>query len=326
MNVTYSKAIGDALKEEMRRDSKVLLYGEDVAQFGNIFGITRGMLEEFGPKRVRNTPITETAIIGSAIGAAETGLRPVVELMYSDFTLVAFSEIFHCVAKWRYVHGPEYKLPLVIRSASGSSNGAGAEHSNTVESLFMHSPGLTIITPSCPYDAKGLLKSAIRSDNPVLFCEPKLLYQTKQEIPDEVYNSDYTIPIGAADVKREGSDVTLVAVGLMVPRALAAAEKLAAEGISVEVIDPRTIAPLDKDTIFNSIRKTHLAAVVEESNKTAGIGAELAALFQEELYDELDGPVARIAALDVPMPYNMSMEHYSIPNVERICATIRGMV
>jgi acetoin:2,6-dichlorophenolindophenol oxidoreductase subunit beta len=326
MNVTYSKAIGDALKEEMRRDGKVLLYGEDVAQFGNIFGITRGMLEEFGPKRVRNTPITETAIIGSAIGAAETGLRPVVELMYSDFTLVAFSEIFHCVAKWRYVHGPEYKLPLVIRSASGSSNGAGAEHSNTVESLFMHSPGLTIITPSCPYDAKGLLKSAIRSDNPVLFCEPKLLYQTKQDIPDDVYNSDYTIPIGVADVKREGTDVTLVAVGLMVPRALAAAEKLAAEGISVEVIDPRTIAPLDKETIFNSIRKTHLAAVVEESNKTAGIGAELAALFQEELYDELDGPVARIAALDVPMPYNMAMEKYSIPDVERICTTIRGMM
>ena len=326
MNVTYSKAIGDALKGEMRRDGKVLLYGEDVAQFGNIFGITRGMLEEFGPKRVRNTPITETAIIGSAIGAAETGLRPVVELMYSDFTLVAFSEIFHCVAKWRYVHGPEYKLPLVIRSASGSSNGAGAEHSNTVESLFMHSPGLTIITPSCPYDAKGLLKSAIRSDNPVLFCEPKLLYQTKQDIPDDVYNSDYTIPIGVADVKREGTDVTLVAVGLMVPRALAAAEKLAAEGISVEVIDPRTIAPLDKETIFNSIRKTHLAAVVEESNKTAGIGAELAALFQEELYDELDGPVARIAALDVPMPYNMAMEKYSIPDVERICTTIRGMM
>lgn len=326
MNVTYSKAIGDALKEEMRRDGKVLIYGEDVAQFGNIFGITRGMLEEFGPKRVRNTPITETAIIGSAIGAAETGLRPVVELMYSDFTLVAFSEIFHCVAKWRYVHGPEYKLPLVIRSASGSSNGAGAEHSNTVESLFMHSPGLTIITPSCPYDAKGLLKSAIRSDNPVLFCEPKLLYQTKQDIPDDVYNSDYTIPIGVADVKREGTDVTLVAVGLMVPRALAAAEKLAAEGISVEVIDPRTIAPLDKETIFNSIRKTHLAAVVEESNKTAGIGAELAALFQEELYDELDGPVARIAALDVPMPYNMAMEKYSIPDVERICTTIRGMM
>lgn len=326
MIVTYGKAIGDALKEEMRRDKKVLIYGEDVAEFGNIFGLTRGMLEEFGPKRVRNTPITETAIIGSAIGAAETGLRPVVELMYSDFTLVAFSEIFHCVSKWRYMHGPEYKLPLVIRNASGSSNGAGAEHSNTVESLFMHAPGLTIITPSCAYDAKGLLKSAIRSDNPVLFCEPKLLYQTKQEIPDEVYNSDYTIPIGLADVKREGTDLTLVAVGLMVPRALAAAETLAAEGISVEVIDPRTLAPLDTETIYNSIRKTHKAAVVEESNKTAGIGAELAARFQEELYDELDGPVTRIAALDVPMPYNMAMEHYSIPDVERICAAVRAML
>lgn len=326
MIVTYGKAIGDALKEEMRRDKKMLIYGEDVAEFGNIFGLTRGMLEEFGPKRVRNTPITETAIIGSAIGAAETGLRPVVELMYSDFTMVAFSEIFHCVAKWRYMHGPEYKLPLVIRNASGSSNGAGAEHSNTVESLFMHSPGLTIITPSCAYDAKGLLKSAIRSDNPVLFCEPKLLYQSKQEIPEEVYNRDYTIPIGLADVKREGSDVTLVAVGLMVPRALAAAEQLAAEGISVEVIDPRTLAPLDTETIYHSIRKTHKVAIVEESNKTAGIGAELAARFQEEMYDELDGPVMRIAALDVPMPYNMTMERYSIPDAGRICQTIRAML
>lgn len=326
MIVTYGKAIGDALKEEMRRDKKMLIYGEDVAEFGNIFGLTRGMLEEFGPKRVRNTPITETAIIGSAIGAAETGLRPVVELMYSDFTMVAFSEIFHCVAKWRYMHGPEYKLPLVIRNASGSSNGAGAEHSNTVESLFMHSPGLTIITPSCAYDAKGLLKSAIRSDNPVLFCEPKLLYQSKQEIPEEVYNRDYTIPIGLADVKREGSDVTLVAVGLMVPRALAAAEQLAAEGISVEVIDPRTLAPLDTETIYHSIRKTHKVAIVEESNKTAGIGAELAARFQEEMYDELDGPVIRIAALDVPMPYNMTMERYSIPDAGRICQTIRAML
>lgn len=326
MIVTYGKAIGDALKEEMRRDKKMLIYGEDVAEFGNIFGLSRGMLEEFGPKRVRNTPITETAIIGSAIGAAETGLRPVVELMYSDFTMVAFSEIFHCVAKWRYMHGPEYKLPLVIRNASGSSNGAGAEHSNTVESLFMHSPGLTIITPSCAYDAKGLLKSAIRSDNPVLFCEPKLLYQSKQEIPEEVYNSDYTIPIGLADVKQEGSDVTLVAVGLMVPRALAAAEQLAAEGISVEVIDPRTLAPLDTETIYHSIRKTHKVAIVEESNKTAGIGAELAARFQEEMYDELDGPVMRIAALDVPMPYNMTMERYSIPDAGRICQTIRAML
>ena len=326
MKVTYAKAIGDALKEEMRRDGRVIVFGEDVAEFGNIFGITRGMLEEFGPKRIRNTPIAETAIIGSAIGAAETGMRPCVELMYSDFTLVAFSEIFHCVAKWRYMHGPEYKLPLVIRNASGSSNGAGSEHSNCVESLFMHSPGLTIVTPSCAYDAKGLLKSAIRSDNPVLFCEPKLLYQTKQEIDDEVYNSDYTIPLGLAAVKRPGTDVTLIAIGLMVPRALAAAEKLAEEGIQVEVIDPRTIAPLDKETIYQSIRKTHRAAIVEESNKTAGIGAEFAALFQEELYDELDGPVVRIAALDVPIPYNIPMEKFSIPDAEDICRAIRSML
>ncbi len=325
MFVTYGKAISDALKEEMRRDENVLIYGEDVAQFGNIFGLTRGMYEEFGSQRVRNTPISETAIIGSAIGAAETGLRPCVELMYSDFTLVAFSEIFHCVAKWRYMHGPEYKLPLVIRNASGSSNGAGSEHSNTVESLFMHAPGLVIVTPSCAYDAKGLLKSAIRSDDPVLFCEPKLLYQSKQEIPEDVYNSDYTIPLGLADVKREGRDVTLVAIGLMVPRALQAAEMLAKEGIEVEVVDPRTIAPLDKETIFASIRKTHRAAVVEESNKTAGIGAEFAAMFQEELYDELDGPIVRIAALDVPMPYNIPMEHYAIPDAEDICKAIRGM-
>lgn len=326
MKVTYGKAISDALREEMRRDDKIVIFGEDVAQFGNIFGLTRGFLEEFGPKRIRNTPITETAIIGAAIGAAETGLRPVAELMYSDFALAAFTEIFHCVAKWRYMNGPEFKIPLVIRNASGSSNGAGCEHSNTVESLLMHAPGLTIVTPSCAYDAKGLLKSAIRSENPVFFCEPKLLYQSKQEIPDEIYNSDYTIPLGLADVKREGTDVTLVAIGLMVPRALEAAEKLAAEGISVEVVDPRTIAPLDKETIYNSIRKTHRVAIVEESNKTAGIGAELAAAFQEEMYDELDGPIARIAALDVPMPYNITMEHYCIPDVEDICKAVRAML
>lgn len=325
MKVQYSKAVGDALKEEMRRDDRIVMIGEDIAEFGNIFGITRGMLEEFGPKRVRNTPIIEHAIASSAVGAAVTGLRPVFELMYSDFILCSFTEVFHLVAKWRYMHGPKFKLPLVIRCASGAANGAGAEHSNPVESLLMHAAGLTIITPSCAYDAKGLLKSAIRSDNPVIFLEPKQLYQSKQEIEDDVYNSAYTIPIGLADVKREGTDVTLVAVGLMVPRALKAAETLAAEGISVEVIDPRTIAPLDTETIYNSIRKTHRAAVVEEGNKTAGLGAELAARFQEDLYYELDGPVARIAALDVPMPYNPNMERYSIPDADNIVESIRAM-
>lgn len=322
MQKTYLQAIGDALKEEMRRDDKILIFGEDVAEFGNIFGVTRGMLEEFGPQRVRNTSISETAIIGTALGAAVTGLRPVAELMYADFTMVAFSELFHCVPKWRFMNGGEYKMPLVVRCAMGSSFGAGSEHSNCVESLFMHSPGMTIICPTTPYDAKGLLKSAIRSDNPILFCEHKQLYQTKGEVPEE----DYTIPIGVADVKKEGKDVTVIAVGLMVRRALEAAELLEKEGISVEVIDPRTLVPFDKETVFNSIRKTHHVVIAEESNKTAGIGAELAAMLQEEMYDELDGPISRVAALDIPMPYNITLEKHVIPDAADIAKAVRAQV
>ena len=322
MQMTYLQAIGDALKEEMRRDDKILIFGEDVAEFGNIFGVTRGMLEEFGPQRVRNTSISETAIVGAALGAAVTGLRPVAELMYADFTMVAFSELFHCVPKWRFMNGAEYKMPLVVRCAMGSSFGAGSEHSNCVESLFMHSPGMTIICPTTPADAKGLLKSAIRSDNPILFCEHKQLYQTKGEVPE----GDYTIPIGVADVKRQGKDVTVIAVGLMVRRALEAAEILAKEGISVEVIDPRTLVPFDKETTFNSIRKTHHVVIAEESNKTAGIGAELAAMIQEEMYDELDGPISRVAALDIPMPYNITLEKHVIPDAAKIAQAVRDQL
>ena len=322
MQKTYLQAISAALQEEMRRDEKILIFGEDVAEFGNIFGVTRGMLEEFGPKRVRNTSISETAIVGTALGAAVTGLRPVAELMYADFTMVAFTEIFHCVAKWRFMHGEDYKLPMVIRCAMGSSFGAGAEHSNCVESLFMHAPGMTIICPTTPYDAKGLLKSAIRSDNPILFCEHKQLYQTKGEVPEE----EYTIPIGVADVKRPGKDVTIIAVGLMVRRALEAAELLEKEGISVEVIDPRTLVPFDKETTFNSIRKTHHVVIAEESNKTAGIGAELAAMIQEEMYDELDGPISRVAALDIPMPYNITLEKHVIPDAAKIAQAVRDQL
>ncbi|MEL7649909.1 MAG: alpha-ketoacid dehydrogenase subunit beta [Sedimentibacter sp.] len=321
MLVTYGQAIGDAIKEEMRKDDNVILYGEDVAQMGNIFGITKGILEEFGSDRVKNTPIVETAIIGSAIGAAVTGLRPCVELMYADFSLVAFNELFHCVGKWRYMHGPEFKLPLVVRSAMGSSFGAGAEHSNCLESLYMHATGLTVVSPSCAYDAKGLLKTAIRSDDPVLFFEHKQLYQTKENIPDE----EYTIPFGVADIKREGTDVTVIAVGLMVKKTLEAAEILAQKGISIEVIDPRTLVPFDKKTVFESLRKTHRAVVVEESNKTAGIGAELAAMLQEEMYDELDGPIVRVAALDVPLPYNIGLEKYCIPDAQKIVSAVESL-
>lgn len=321
MLVTYGQAIGDAIKEEMRKDENVILYGEDVAQMGNIFGITKGILEEFGSERVKNTPIVETAIVGSAIGAAVTGLRPCVELMYADFSLVAFNELFHCVGKWRYMHGPEFKLPLVVRSAMGSSFGAGAEHSNCLESLYMHATGLTVVSPSCAYDAKGLLKTAIRSDDPVLFFEHKQLYQTKENIPDE----EYTIPFGVADIKREGTDVTVIAVGLMVKKTLEAAEILANKGISIEVIDPRTLVPFDKETVFESVRKTHRVVVVEESNKTAGIGAELAAMLQEEMYDELDGPIVRVAALDVPLPYNIELEKYCIPDANKIVSAVESL-
>lgn len=321
MHVTYGQAIADALREEMEQDEKVVVFGEDVAQHGGIFGITRGLYEAFGEDRVKNTPISETSIIGVGAGAALVGLRPCIELMYSDFLLVAFSEIYHCVAKWRFMHGDQYKIPMVIRAAAGSAFGAGAEHSNCVESLFMHTPGLIIISPSTAADAKGLLKSAIRNDNPVLFFEHKQLYQVKEDIPD----GEYTIPIGVADIKREGTDVTIVAIGLMVKKALEAAEKLAAEGISVEVLDPRTIAPLDKEAIRKSVEKTHRAIVVEEGNKTGGIGAEIAAMMQEEMYDELDGPVLRVAALDVPLPYDVALELVCIPNADKIVEAVKAL-
>lgn len=321
MRVTYAQALGDAMKEEMRRDGSIIVYGEDVAQHGGIFGVTRGIYDEFGPKRIRNAPISETAIVGSAIGAAMTGLRPCVELMYADFMLVAFNELFHCCGKWRYIHGPEYKLPMVVRCAMGYSFGAGPEHSNCFESLFMHAPGLTIISPSSVYDAKGLLKSAIRSDNPVLFFEHKQLYKVKADIPDE----EYTVPIGQANVVREGSDVTIIAVSLMVTKALEAAKELEKEGISAEVIDPRTLVPFDKQTVCDSIKKTHRAVVVEESNLRNGIGAELAAMIQEEIFDELDGPVKRVAALDVPLPYNLTLEAYAIPGPADIAGAVKAL-
>lgn len=321
MQVTYGQAISDALKEEMERDSTMVVFGEDVAQHGGIFGITRGLYDLFGEDRVKNTPISESGIVGVAAGAAIVGLRPCIELMYSDFLLVAFSEIYHCIAKWRFMHGDQYKLPMVIRAAAGSAFGAGAEHSNCVESLFMHTPGLIIVSPSTAADAKGLLKSAIRSDNPVLFFEHKQLYQLKEEVPE----GDYIIPIGVADIKKEGTDVTIIAIGLMVKKALEAAEKLAELGISAEVLDPRTIAPLDMDTIRKSVEKTHRAVVVEESNKTGGMGAEIAARMQEEMYDELDGPVLRVAALDVPLPYDVALELVCVPNADKIVAAVQAL-
>lgn len=318
---TYAQAIGDALKEEMRRDDAVILYGEDVAEHGGIFGVTRGILDEFGPERIKSTPISETAIVGSAAGAAAVGLRPCVEIMYGDFLTVCYSEIVHVCAKWRYMHGAEYKLPLVIRCAQGSSFGAGPEHSNCVESLFMRADGLTLVCPSTVYDAKGLMKSAVRSDNPVLFFEHKQLYKTSAEIPDE----EYTVPLGVADVKRQGSDVTVIAISLMVQKALEAAKAIEKDGIDVEVIDPRTILPLDKKTIFASVKKTHRVVIVEEGSRRNGVGAELSAMIQESLFDELDAPVTRVAAHNVPVPYNLALESYVLPNTEKIIGAVKSL-
>lgn len=319
---TYAQAVGEAMREEMRRDEDVILFGEDVAEHGGIFQVSQGFLKEFGPDRIMNTPIAETAIIGSAIGAAVTGFRPIAEIMYGDFMLVAFHEIFHMVPKWRFMHGEDFRLPLVIRSAQGSSYGAACEHSNTVESLFAHSPGLTIITPANAYDAKGLLKSAIRSNNPVLFLEHKQLYKEKMEVPDE----EYTLPIGKADIKREGGDVTVVATGLMVKRALEAADKLSEVGIEVEVVDPRTIAPMDYETIYASVRKNHYVVVAEEAQKTMGMGAEIASRIQADCFYDLDAPVKRVAALDLPIAYNVQLEMEIIPSVDDIYEAVRQVL
>lgn len=316
---TYTQAVNEAIREEMRRDNSVVIFGEDVAKHGGIFQATKGLLEEFGDGRVKDAPIAETAIVGAAIGAAATGLRPIAEVMYGDFLLVAYHEVYHMMAKWRFMHGDEFKIPMVIRSAQGSSYGAACEHSNCVEPLFIHSPGLTIISPSNAYDVKGLLKSAIRSNNPVLFLEHKQLYKTKMEVPDE----DYVLPIGVADIKRQGTDCTVVAMGLMVSRSLEAAEILAKEGIQVEVIDPRTIAPMDFQAIYASVTKTHRLVVVEESNLTGGLGAEISARVMENAFFELDAPVGRVASLDVPVPYNVELELQVVPSVDKIVSAVR---
>ena len=321
---TVSKGLNHAtdISEEMRRDDTVLVYGEDVAEMGGIFCATKGILDEFGPKRCISTPISEGAIVGSAIGAAMTGLRPCVELMYSDFQLVAFNELFHSCGKWRYLHGEEYKLPLVVRCAGGYSFGAGAEHSNIFECLFNHAPGLTIITPSNAYDAKGLLKTAIRDDDPVIFLEHKLLYAKKEEIPEE----EYTIPLGQAAVKREGKDISIITWSREVNFSLEAAAKLAQEGIEAEVLDLRTLVPLDWDAIVKTVSKTHNAIIVSEEVKRGSFAGELSAQIGEELFDELDAPVERVCGLNICSPFSPVLEDKNFPHPEDIVAAVKRVL
>jgi pyruvate dehydrogenase E1 component beta subunit len=320
--VSYAQAINMALAEEMRRDERVWMMGQDIGRMGGVFGVTRGLMEEFGCGRVRDTTINETFIVGGAAGAAIAGTIPVVELQFADFLFAAGDEVFHKLAKWRYMHGGAFSLPVVVRLPTGVVGGAGAEHSQSLEVLGMHVPGLKVVLPSSPADAKGLLKSAIRDPDPVLFFEHKGLYRTTGEVPDD---DDWLVPFGQAAVRRDGRDVTVVASGLMVGRALEAAQRLAGDGIELEVIDPRTLVPLDIDTILASVERTGRLLVVHEAVRTAGAGAEIAAQVQERAFFALDAPVWRLGAIDAPIPQDPELEQLCIPDADAIARAARAL-
>jgi len=317
--MTFAQALNDAHKVEMERDPKIYVAGEDVGVYGGIFGVTAGLLDQFGDKRVKDTPITESAIVGTAVGAATVGLRPVIELMFVDFIGVALDQLYNQAAKMKYMFGGKARIPMVMRASCGAGIGAAAQHSQCLEALFMHLPGLKVVMPSTPYDAKGLLIEAIRDDNPVVFLEHKLLYALEGEVPD----GTYTIPFGQVDIKREGKDVTVVATAKMVHTALSAAEKLAADGISVEVVDPRTLCPLDEEGIIESVKKTHRLVIVHEEVKFAGSGAEISAMVAEKAFDYLDAPILRVAAPFCPVPFSAPLEQAFIPSEEKIIEAVR---
>ncbi len=317
--ISFGEALREALQEEMRRDETVFVLGEDIALHGGDFGVTKGLLDEFGEKRVRDTPISETAIVGLSLGAASVGMRPVAEIMFSDFLGVCMDQILNQVSKMRYMSGGQVKTPVVIRTAFGAGISAGPQHSQSPEAFFVHIPGLQVVMPSTPYDAKGLLKTAIRNDNAVIFFEHKLLYGVKGDVPEQ----EYLIGFGEADIKRNGTDVTIVATGLMVKEALAAAETLEKDGLAAEVIDPRTLVPLDEKTLINSVKKTGRAVVVHEAWKRSGFGAEIAAMIMEEAMDYLDAPVKRVGGLNVPTPFSPALEKYVVPNENDIVKAVK---
>jgi pyruvate/2-oxoglutarate/acetoin dehydrogenase E1 component len=312
--IPYRDALNEALHEEMARDPRVFVLGEDVGRYGGVLQVTRGLLDKYGEKRVRDAPISEAGIMGVAVGAAMTGMRPVAEIMYIDFSALAMDQIANQAAKARYMFGGKVHVPLVMRTQGGGGRGNAAQHSQSLEMWYVHVPGLIVVQPSTPYDAKGLLKSAIRNDNPVIFIEHKLLYNTTGPVPDE----EYLIPIGVADVKREGTDVTIVATSRMVLFALSAAGALAQRGVEVEVIDPRTLKPLDLETIVRSVQKTGRLVVVSEGARTGGFTAEVAARVQREAFDWLDAPILQVASEDVPLPYSGVLELEAIPSEQDI--------
>jgi len=315
--IRYVWAINEAIKEEMERDENVLLIGEDVGGPGGSFGASRGLLKQFGPERVVDTPISEAGIMGLTAGAASCGLRPIVEIMFMDFMAVCMDGIVNQIAKMRYMFGSQYTVPVVIRTPAGAGLNAGPQHSQCLEAWFAHVPGLKVVMPGTPYDVKGLLKSAIRDDNPVIVVENKTLYALKGSIPEE----EYLVPIGKADIKKEGTDVTVIATSRMVHEALKAANSLAQESINIEVIDLLTISPWDKETVFNSVSKTHRLVVTHEAVKSFGPGAEISAAVAEEILDELDAPIMRVGAPFVPVPF--SLEKTYLPNADDVVSAVK---
>ncbi|KIL73912.1 Acetoin dehydrogenase E1 component beta-subunit [Bacillus badius] len=321
--ITYLEAIRESMSQEMRKDNDVFIMGEDIGIYGGAFGLTNGMIEEFGPERVRNTPISEAAISGCAVGAAMTGMRPILEIQFSDFVMIATDNIVNQAAKMRYMFGGKAKVPVVVRLPGGSGAGFAAQHSQSLEAWMTHIPGLKVVQPSNAYDAKGLMKAAIKDDNPVLFYEHKLLYNMKGEVPEE----EYEIPLGQADIKKEGTDITIVATAIMVNRALEAAAELEKEGISVEVIDPRTLVPLDTETILESVKKTSRVLVVYEAVKRGGYGAEIASMIAEsDVFDYLDAPIRRLGGVAAPIPYNPELEKAAVPQVNDIVQECRKLM
>ncbi|MHB1346277.1 MAG: alpha-ketoacid dehydrogenase subunit beta [Candidatus Humimicrobiaceae bacterium] len=320
--IQYNKALNEALIEEMDRDEKVFCIGEDIGIYGGVFKVTKGLYERYGAQRVIDTPICEEAIIGTAVGAALMGMRPMAEISFIDFILLAMDQVGNQAAKIMQIAPGLLKMPIVIRTQGGVGGGIGCQHSQSLEALFCHFPGLQVIMPSTPYDAKGLLKSAIRFDGPVVFIENKKLYGIKGLIPEE----EYTVPIGKADVKKEGKDITIIATSFMVHESLKAAEELEKDGINAEVVDPRTLVPLDIDTLVNSVKKTKRALIVHEAVERCGIGAEISALLNEKAFDSLDAPVTRLAGLNVSLPQNWHLEKVCIPNVETIKNKVKSIL
>jgi pyruvate dehydrogenase E1 component beta subunit len=318
----YRDALNEALREEMSRDPTVFCIGVGIGERGGSYKVTAGLLDEYGTKRVIDTPISEASFTGAGVGSAITGMRPVVEILFVDFTMLVMDQLVNQAAKHRFMTGGEGRVPMVLRTQGGVGNGLAAQHSQSLEAIFYHIPGLRLITPSTPFDAKGLLKAAIRDDSPVIFMEHKLLYMSKGEVPE----GDYVVEIGRGDIKRKGDDVTLIAWSNMIPRSLAAAEVLSGEGISVEVVDPRSLVPLDKEILLESVRRTEHVVIVQEAARRGGVASDLASIIQEEAFDYLDAPIEIVAGKNTPIPFNLRLEQACVPQAADIESAVKKVL